>query len=62
MFQWLVEKSLASRLFVLAAAVASGMYVRARRQLIATLRDRARRAEAEQSDVVAALSRAEPRA
>lgn len=32
-----------------AAAVAWGMYVRARRQLIATLRDRARRAEAEQS-------------
>ena len=31
-----------------AAAVAWGMYVRARRQLLATLRDRARRAEADQ--------------
>ena len=31
-----------------AAAVAWGMYVRARRQLVATLRDRARRAEADQ--------------
>ncbi|MCB0963449.1 MAG: hypothetical protein KDA98_09145, partial [Acidimicrobiales bacterium] len=33
-----------------AAAVAWGMYVRARRQLISTLRDRARRAEAEQAE------------
>jgi signal transduction histidine kinase len=32
-----------------AAAIAWGMYVRARRQLISTLRDRARRAEADQA-------------
>ncbi|MEZ5183650.1 MAG: histidine kinase [Acidimicrobiales bacterium] len=36
-------------LAVAAAAVAWGMYVRARRQLISTLRDRARRAEADQA-------------